>query len=76
METDQAQDVTTVRVARRVYVGNLPWKTSWQDLKDHFRSAGHGVFFTPRLFLFLFPSFPPGARGKLSCEWSLPMGKC
>lgn len=25
------QDV--VRVARRVYVGNLAWKTSWQDLK-------------------------------------------
>lgn len=23
----------TVRVARRVYVGNLAWKTSWQDLK-------------------------------------------
>jgi hypothetical protein len=22
-----------VRVARRVYVGNLAWKTSWQDLK-------------------------------------------
>ena len=23
-----------------VYVGNLSWKTSWQDLKDHFRAAG------------------------------------
>lgn len=22
-----------VKVARRVYVGNLAWKTSWQDLK-------------------------------------------
>ena len=24
----------------RVYVGNLAWETSWQDLKDHFRQAG------------------------------------
>ena len=24
----------------RVYVGNLAWQTSWQDLKDHMRSAG------------------------------------
>ena len=23
-----------------VYVGNLSWETSWQGLKDHFRSAG------------------------------------
>ena len=23
-----------------VYVGNLSWETSWQDLKDHFRAAG------------------------------------
>lgn len=29
-----------VKVARRVYVGNLAWKTSWQDLKDHFSSVG------------------------------------
>ncbi|KAL4541460.1 hypothetical protein Ndes2526B_g05987 [Nannochloris sp. 'desiccata'] len=32
------QDV--VRVARRVYVGNLAWKTSWQDLKDFFGQVG------------------------------------
>jgi len=25
----------------RVYVGNLPWQTSWQDLKDHMRKAGN-----------------------------------
>lgn len=25
---------------RRVYVGNLSWNVSWQDLKDHMRSAG------------------------------------
>ena len=24
----------------KVYVGNLSWETSWQDLKDHFRSVG------------------------------------
>jgi len=30
--------------AARVYVGNLPWQTSWQDLKDHMRSAGNVVY--------------------------------
>lgn len=34
----------TVRVARRVYVGNLSYKTSWQDLKDFFRETGNVVF--------------------------------
>ena len=29
---------------RRCYVGNLAWRTSWQDLKDHFRSAGNVVY--------------------------------
>lgn len=28
---------------RRVYVGNLAYKTSWQDLKDHFRKIGDVV---------------------------------
>ena len=23
-----------------VYVGNISWEVSWQDLKDHFRQAG------------------------------------
>jgi len=27
----------------RVYVGNLAWQTSWQDLKDHMRTAGNVV---------------------------------
>lgn len=27
--------------SNRVYVGNLPWQTSWQDLKDHMRKAGN-----------------------------------
>jgi hypothetical protein len=30
-------------VTNRVYVGNLPWQTSWQDLKDHFRTVGAPV---------------------------------
>ena len=29
----------------RVYVGNLSWEVSWQDLKDHMRSAGGDVTF-------------------------------
>lgn len=33
-----------MRVGRRVYVSNLAWRTSWQDLKDHFRSAGEVVY--------------------------------
>lgn len=31
-------------MARRVYVGNLSWRTSWQDLKDHFKEAGNVVY--------------------------------
>ena len=27
-------------MSNRVYVGNLSWQTSWQDLKDHMRDAG------------------------------------
>jgi len=30
-------------VTNRVYVGNLAWQTSWQDLKDHFRQVGDPV---------------------------------
>lgn len=29
---------------RRVYVGNLSWDVSWQDLKDHMRQAGEVLF--------------------------------
>jgi len=28
----------------RVYVGNIDWKISWQDLKDHMRQAGEVVY--------------------------------
>lgn len=27
----------------RVFVGNLPYEVSWQDLKDHFKTIGHIV---------------------------------
>jgi RNA recognition motif-containing protein len=27
----------------KLYVNNLPWNVSWQNLKDHFRSAGNVV---------------------------------
>ena len=30
-------------MARRIYVGNLHYRTSWQDLKDYFRAAGNGA---------------------------------
>ena len=32
-----------IRVARRIFVNNLAYKTSWQDLKDYFRAAGNGA---------------------------------
>lgn len=25
---------------RLLYVGNIPWRSSWQDIKDHFRDVG------------------------------------
>lgn len=32
-----------MRTSNRVYVGNLDWKVSWQDLKDHMKSVGRVV---------------------------------
>jgi len=29
---------------RRLYVGNLNYRTSWQDLKDHFKTVGNVVY--------------------------------
>lgn len=40
----QNQDEESIKVARRVYVGNLAWKTNWQDLKDHFSAVGEVRF--------------------------------
>jgi len=34
----------TASQSRRVYVGNLSWEASWQDLKDHMRAAGEVLF--------------------------------
>ena len=28
---------------KTLYVGNLSWDVSWQDLKDHFKAAGNVV---------------------------------
>ena len=32
---------SVVSIGRRVWVGNLSFETSWQQLKDHFKVAGH-----------------------------------
>ena len=40
---DRCAEYIEIRVARRIYVGNLHPKTSWQDLKDYFRAAGNGA---------------------------------
>jgi hypothetical protein len=39
-----ADNGETVRIGKRCYVGNLAWKTSWQDLKDKFRECGSVVY--------------------------------
>lgn len=39
-----AEEGATVRVGKRVFVGNLAWRTSWQDLKDKFRESGNVVY--------------------------------
>lgn len=44
LKRDRNDDVQTIRVARRVFVGNLSWHTSWQDLKDHFGQAGTVIY--------------------------------
>lgn len=36
---DNGED-NVMRIGKRCYVGNLAWKTSWQDLKDKFRECG------------------------------------
>lgn len=41
---EQAEEGATVRVGKRVFVGNLAWRTSWQDLKDRFRESGNVVY--------------------------------
>lgn len=46
MEAGQKRD-RPIRVARRVYVGNLAWKTGWQELKDYFGQVGKGACTQP-----------------------------
>ena len=36
-------DVSSSGRSKRVYVGNLAWSVSWQDLKDLFKTTGHEV---------------------------------
>ena len=37
-------DIEVIEVSsKRLYVHNLAWRVSWQDLKDHFREAGEVV---------------------------------
>jgi len=33
-----------IEISRRCYVGNLSYRTSWQDLKDHFKQVGKVVY--------------------------------
>ncbi|KAK9804947.1 hypothetical protein WJX73_002251 [Symbiochloris irregularis] len=40
----EEQEQEVMRIGKRCFVGNLAWKTSWQDLKDMFRSVGDVVF--------------------------------
>lgn len=39
-----AEEQHLMRIGKRCYVGNLAWKTSWQDLKDTFRECGSVVY--------------------------------
>lgn len=39
-----AADDNMMRIGKRCYVSNLAWRTSWQDLKDAFRTCGTVVY--------------------------------
>lgn len=43
-ELEAAPEDSLMRIGKRCYVGNLAWKTSWQDLKDTFRECGTVVY--------------------------------
>ena len=54
--------LVSVAAGKRCYVGNLAWKTSWQDLKDLFRSVGTVVYSNVMVRdLRLFNVMPPNA---------------
>mmetsp|Transcript_14254 Transcript_14254/g.27218 ORF Transcript_14254/g.27218 Transcript_14254/m.27218 type:complete len:458 (+) Transcript_14254:63-1436(+) len=42
-EAKKAPESDSSDRSRRVYVGNLAWEVSWQDLKDHMKSTGLDV---------------------------------
>jgi len=42
-KSDRADD----QAKRTVWVGNMAWKTKWQDLKDHMKPAGEVEFVKP-----------------------------
>ena len=39
-----SDDEDKLIIGKRCYVGNLAWRTSWQDLKDKFRECGQVVY--------------------------------
>ncbi|EIE21682.1 G-strand telomere binding protein 1 [Coccomyxa subellipsoidea C-169] len=41
---EEADMQSVMRIGKRCFVGNLAWKTSWQDLKDKFREIGTVVY--------------------------------
>jgi len=41
---EEVEEVEEAHIGRRCYVGNLAWRTSWQDLKDAFRECGTVVY--------------------------------
>ena len=42
-KTTGTSDEPNAERGRRVYVGNLSWDVSWQDLKDHMKTSGEEV---------------------------------
>lgn len=43
-EMQETQEAQAGQAGRRCFVGNLAWRTSWQDLKDAFRECGTVVY--------------------------------
>jgi len=54
--------------AYRVYVGNIDWKISWQDLKDHMKSAGEVAFAD------IIEEYPGRSKGAGIVEFKIPEG--
>ena len=58
---------------KRCYVGNLAWKTSWQDLKDLFRSVGTVVY--SNVMVLAPHTLHPTALCR-TCLWQRPLTLC